>query len=1076
MSILRQYINATADTEIKADTPTTNYGSETTLTMSGLDAGSDKHRSLFRFDLTELYIPSFAHIVSAVFQVEVSSVGDSTANANIYCYECLRDWIETEATWNEYSDGNSWATAGCTGIGDFDTSLLTTVEQMTYEAGDIIEFDLTDKIKASTTQIDLLIRDTVEAFTGSDVVIHSRTSTTGVKPRLAVTYTTEDYTTVNITKDTYIGSSSDASPDEDDWNSGASTLLYTGWNSMRSQFYRSLLAAPLSSVSDVASVDKAILKLTASDVFGQEVTISRLLQTAWVEGTGNAEVTDDGADWASYDGTNLWDAAGASTDGVDFTTSNQTTFTAFTTTGSYIDVTDMVNDALDASKTNIDLIIKRTTESGTNESISIHSSEAAVSANRPILYLYYTSHAFENSTGYCTFGRPTSTQISAFRVAKTGASVAWRLRYWPVGSPDSDITSSVATSTAANKRERLEIVISGLSPNTKYQGLVSENLNNGGWNELSQDVFFATMGGSNTDNTVTLLCSDSHDAQNAIIQQEQHLSEISSVENLVDIYEPHLLIHGGDLSNPSHDYYESTPTSTDYVLDAQENIHRTYKALYKVWEDILAKVPWIVVPGNHERMERMWQYESDPQSNDQVWFTEAWKTWINNPATDFGEDVTEWTLADDVTNEEPWVGSDDSANRPPFENYSATRHGPVEFFCCDVYRYVVADEDSATRFRLGSSQEAQLKADILASTALYRIVVMHHPTGGMGNYGDITDNAETYGRGGIGVAERSMYDWFELFAWFEDNGIDVVFGGHDHVSAVGRMLRKNQRPVFVSMSSPTTPFFGTAGYERGYNANSNDPITGPFDDETPDPDYEALYFESANIGARYGGHAVWVVDANSSRLRLIAVNNWDDEEKTASTTVRYTLDLAPIGQPEPEQEELQVATVVQTFQSSARQIRQVDETVFDIPNFGQSITHYQIVEASQNFDNPLVNISSNSDILLNGNVLVLSSRQLSIVLNHGQQYKFRFRTKSSGTWSGWSAPQVVKIRNKNYKYEIDSDVTTTETSSGSTVVNNTKPSDVVSVKKTKRGATITTKHHRGTGIFYTTRGATIINR
>ena len=35
-----------------------------------------------------------------------------------------RDWVEAQVTWNIYSTGNSWQTAGATGANDYDSSAV----------------------------------------------------------------------------------------------------------------------------------------------------------------------------------------------------------------------------------------------------------------------------------------------------------------------------------------------------------------------------------------------------------------------------------------------------------------------------------------------------------------------------------------------------------------------------------------------------------------------------------------------------------------------------------------------------------------------------------------------------------------------------------------------------------------------------------------------------------------------------------------------------------------------------------------------------------------------------------------
>jgi len=171
------------------------------------------------------------------------------------------------------------------------------------------------------------------------------------------------------------------------------------------------------------------------------------------------------------------------------------------------------------------------------------------------------------------------------------------------------------------------------------------------------------------------------------------------------------------------------------------------------------------------------------------------------------------------------------------------------------------------------------------------------------------------------------------------------------------------------------------------------------------------------------------------------------------------------------------ATIEQTTSATFKGYTIVDYTTFSVPDVGQTDTQYQIAEQYQTFDNPLINVtySSRQSLLTNGNLKSLDRIELSVILDHGKYFKFRFRTKTSGTWSSWSTPQKFRVRDKDYKYDIPNNTTVTETSTGAIVVNNTLPSDIVRIRKTARGARVVTKNRDGVQITKTNRGATINN-
>ncbi len=106
------------DARIDFMLPNTNYG---TAGAPGLIVGEPSaggvglNRVLIKFSLTAL--PDTARISSA--NLSLYCTGDDSAVASVYrVYRQRRAWVETEATWNVYSTGNNWQTAGGFGAND----------------------------------------------------------------------------------------------------------------------------------------------------------------------------------------------------------------------------------------------------------------------------------------------------------------------------------------------------------------------------------------------------------------------------------------------------------------------------------------------------------------------------------------------------------------------------------------------------------------------------------------------------------------------------------------------------------------------------------------------------------------------------------------------------------------------------------------------------------------------------------------------------------------------------------------------------------------------------------------------
>ncbi len=110
-------------------------------------------------------------------------------------------------------------------------------------------------------------------------------------------------------------------------------------------------------------------------------------------------------------------------------------------------------------------------------------------------------------------------------------------------------------------------------------------------------------------------------------------------------------------------------------------------------------------------------------------------------------------------------------------------------------------------------------------------------------------------------------------------------------------------------------------------------------------------------------------------------------------------------------------SIQQTTDSTVSQKIKKEYTKFRVSG-DISATQFQIVEAHQTFDNPLINLNSENTerIRKNGNVSKLTKNELRIVLPFNTSYKIRHRTKSNGAWGSWSAPETFRTRDKNYRY------------------------------------------------------------
>lgn len=91
-------------------------------------AGSVADRIVIKFDVS--VVPSDATVTASVLSLFMNrEMSDTTADAT--AYRVLRNWVITEVTWNSWSSGNSWTTAGAGSAGNDRAAAASAVRSMT---------------------------------------------------------------------------------------------------------------------------------------------------------------------------------------------------------------------------------------------------------------------------------------------------------------------------------------------------------------------------------------------------------------------------------------------------------------------------------------------------------------------------------------------------------------------------------------------------------------------------------------------------------------------------------------------------------------------------------------------------------------------------------------------------------------------------------------------------------------------------------------------------------------------------------------------------------------------------------
>jgi len=97
------------DNYIGSNVPTTNYGYDATASIGYESATPFKRRILIKFTALDT-VASTTQIDSVL--IRFVSITETAALDSVEAYVIKRDWVETQATWNIYSTGNNWGTAG----------------------------------------------------------------------------------------------------------------------------------------------------------------------------------------------------------------------------------------------------------------------------------------------------------------------------------------------------------------------------------------------------------------------------------------------------------------------------------------------------------------------------------------------------------------------------------------------------------------------------------------------------------------------------------------------------------------------------------------------------------------------------------------------------------------------------------------------------------------------------------------------------------------------------------------------------------------------------------------------------
>jgi hypothetical protein len=183
-------VNTNYDNYMQSGLPTTNNGSQTHVAI-GYSTSEGIYRALLRFNLSS--IPSNSDVISAKLTL-IYFWEAVTGSITVNIYRQKRNWVDSQSTWNVYSTGNSWATAGGFGADDCEqTEVSSLLIDDTHEAKTwtIDNTSIEEMLSGgSWTNYGYLLKATNEGLTDK-VFISSDYPTEVSRPKLVIVYSTE---------------------------------------------------------------------------------------------------------------------------------------------------------------------------------------------------------------------------------------------------------------------------------------------------------------------------------------------------------------------------------------------------------------------------------------------------------------------------------------------------------------------------------------------------------------------------------------------------------------------------------------------------------------------------------------------------------------------------------------------------------------------------------------------------------------------------------------------------------------------------------------------------------------------
>lgn len=179
---------STADTFLSEANPTTNYCNDVSIQSS--PGYPPRLRSPFSFDFSAV-VPAGATVTKAILSLYSWAY---TTGRTLTVFRLLRtDWVELEATWNQFKAGSAWVAAGALGVeSDYTVTDLAIAASPSVAAW--VTWDVTNQVKTARDTVGgvahFLLADTMNISSSATNTFRSRNYVTDptLRPKLYIEY------------------------------------------------------------------------------------------------------------------------------------------------------------------------------------------------------------------------------------------------------------------------------------------------------------------------------------------------------------------------------------------------------------------------------------------------------------------------------------------------------------------------------------------------------------------------------------------------------------------------------------------------------------------------------------------------------------------------------------------------------------------------------------------------------------------------------------------------------------------------------------------------------------------------